>query len=106
MPDKFGYARVAWAMAIDQQFAIYRRFSHLARQDLLYRQAELVYLESEYCSCIEADASIKADWTEFLPSDWWFLRHKNNTQWAKWLEIREKLNEYCERLRAFIIRSR
>ena len=102
-PGEAGYARLARAMSIDEQFAIFRRFSHLARQDLLYRQAELVYLEEAYLKCVEKDAASGKDGSNYFPSHWWFIRYKDTAQWAKWLEIREKLDSYCETITFFLL---
>ena len=94
-----GYPRIAKLMGGDSEFAIFRRFSVLNAHNLLYLQAELVFLEAELHTIAEADdrASNRESRRDFA-SDWWALSHpevpEDREQWDKVLEIRAKLKEY------------
>lgn len=96
-----GYPKLA-AFMVQEGYAIYRQFQELACQDLLYRQSELVHLERELQKIAKHDREAGRDTEEKLYSlDWRKLstsatRNSPSKQWAKALEIRVKLRDYCE----------
>ena len=91
-----GYARLAQLMGRQDEYAIFRRFSSLNKQNLLYLQAEITYLEQELESLAKRDASYPH--RQYFSKDWWSLSQSEDEedleQWHKIFEIREKLNEY------------
>jgi hypothetical protein len=95
-----GYAELASFM-VDERYSMYRRFQKLASQDLLYRQSELVHLESDLKLIREHDDEVGKDDEEKLYSyDWRMLstsrdRGSSSRQWEVVLEIRGKLRDYC-----------
>jgi hypothetical protein len=96
-----GYPKLASFMA-QEGYGIYRQFQQLACQDLLYRQSELVHLERELQITAKHDREAGRDTEEKQYSlDWRKLstsatRNSPSKQWRKALEVREKLQEYCE----------
>jgi hypothetical protein len=76
--------------------------AYQAARDLLYLQAELVHLESEYQRVAKADRELGDDDERHLYAfEWWHLsqseaRGFEGEQWALALRIRTKLREYCE----------
>jgi hypothetical protein len=96
-----GYPKLASFM-VKEGYAIYRQFQELACQDLLYRQSELVHLERELQIIAKHDREAGRDTEEKHYSlDWRKLstsatRNSPSKQWMKALEVREKLQEYCE----------
>jgi hypothetical protein len=94
-----GYAKLAQFIA-DQQYAIIRKFQHLAAHDLLYLQAELVQLEIEYSDAAQLDRECD-DERKFYDREWWHLSNSKRRgfkgeQWDLALKIRAKLREYCK----------
>jgi hypothetical protein len=91
-----GYEKIAGLMARHHDLAILRRFNTLNMKDLLYRQAELVHLESELYCIAEGDQGIP-DRT-FYARDWCSLAESEDDdkkrQWLKMLQIQEKLKAY------------
>jgi len=88
-----GYAKVANLMASQSEYAILRRFRVLNMQNLLYLQAEITHLETDLIQLANRDA--RHGDRRFFAMDWWSLHQGEDTeQWAKVLEIRNKLNEY------------
>lgn len=99
--DSSGYPKLASFM-IKEGYAIYRQFQELACQDLLYRQSELVHLERELHIIAKHDREAgreteekqyNLDWRKLSTSA---TRNSPSKQWMKALEVREKLQEYCE----------
>ena len=93
-----GYTKLGQFM-VDQDYAIFRKFQHLAARDLLYLQAELVQLELEHQALAQTDRESR-DQRQFYDQEWWHLsnsevRGLGGAQWATSLKIREKLREYC-----------
>lgn len=93
-----GYSKLGEFM-IDQRYAIFRKFQHLAARDLLYRQAELVHLEIEHHNLEQLDRGCD-DNRQFYDREWWHLSNSEanglgGDQWNSALRIREKLTEYC-----------
>ncbi|PMD64443.1 uncharacterized protein K444DRAFT_520979 [Hyaloscypha bicolor E] len=95
-----GYEKIAGIMAQHHDLAILRRFNTLNVKDLLYRQAELVHLESELHCIAEDDQGIPD--RAFYARDWWSLAESEDDnekrQWSKMLQIQEKLKAYNDRL--------
>lgn len=94
---KEGHAKVAALMSQSGELAIFRRFSKLNLQNLLYLQAEITHLEKGLEDLAERDFANAS-----LPpyhNDWWYLANPHEAdpekeQWMKVLEIRQKLKEY------------
>lgn len=101
-----GYPSLAHAMGLMPEFGILRRFATLNTQDLLYRQAEIVYLEHELRECeLRSNAAPSTggqdDHSEHAPqyaTDWSHLGHSDvdGDQWRLFLTLREKLDGYSE----------
>jgi hypothetical protein len=94
-----GYTKLAQFIA-DQQYAVFRKFQHLAARDLLYLQAELVQLEIEYKDTAQLDRECE-DERQYYDREWWHLSNSkfrgfNGEQWDLALRIRAKLREYCK----------
>ncbi len=94
-----GYSRLAELMAnprTDNHFLIFQKFESISAQNLLYLQAEIINLKE----CIDkiADIDSKAEDRDRRESavDWEALSSAtHSTQWQKWLELRQKLKEFC-----------
>ncbi|KAH8422312.1 uncharacterized protein LDX57_000070 [Aspergillus melleus] len=98
-----GYSDVATLMAKDPGLSIYRRFAHLNAENLLYLQAELVYLEKDLNEIIKRDEESGAPQRENFPISLWHLKNSSDSeddglQWQKVLEIRELLDKYNKAL--------
>ena len=94
-----GYAKIARLMANHHEMAIFRGFEALAFQNLLYLQAELVYLQDEHQEVAKADKKSGHPTKSVYEKDWRQLRQSRadgSEQWQKVLEIRAKLREYCK----------
>jgi hypothetical protein len=103
-----GYAPLASLMSTHPEIAIFRKFSTLNAQNLLYLQAELVYLESKLQRHASEDrqAGIAAERIGTkcadklkYDTDWYMLANsdeedEDSLQWQTVLEIRGKLKEY------------
>jgi hypothetical protein len=87
-----GHAKIAKLMSETSELAIFRRFSNLNLQNLLYLQAELMHLESNLKDL--ADQYHSTPNRELYCRNWWYLaqndeEHDDREQWDKWLQIRE-----------------
>ncbi|KAN0119645.1 hypothetical protein V8E51_001853 [Hyaloscypha variabilis] len=96
-----GHAKVATLMSHHSELAIFRRFSKLNFQNLLYLQAELTHLEANLKKLVDRD--VQNPNRQQYSRDWWFLaqnddEHDDREQWDKFLQIRDKLKEYNEHL--------
>jgi hypothetical protein len=95
-----GYGKLSQFIA-DENYPIFRQFRCSAVRDLLYLQAELVHLESEYERVAKEDIeSGEPDERQHYAYEWWHLsqseeRGFGGEQWALALKIRAKLQEYC-----------
>ncbi|ORY03151.1 hypothetical protein BCR34DRAFT_573714 [Clohesyomyces aquaticus] len=109
MPKMNGYSKLASLMGPNPEVAIFRRFSTLNAQNLLYLQAELVHLEERLKKCVQADESPTIDAPGRLDRrlydrDWKTLSEGGRTpggngeQWSTILEIRRVLKDYNETL--------
>lgn len=91
------YPRVAHLMSKYEEFAILKRFKALNYQNILYRQAEITYLQEDLEKLAERDAIDPA--RQFYTKDWWALAHTESNkeggdQWRKVQQIRKKLDDY------------
>ena len=79
---------------ITENYPIFRQFRETAARDLLYLQAELVHLESEYQKVSKVDRESGNDDERHLYAfEWWHLSQSGNRglggeQWALALDIR------------------
>jgi hypothetical protein len=98
-----GYDKLSVLAGRHHEMAILRRFSPLGAKNLLYRQAELVHLEAQLQGIIHEDkASNDAEKTNYHCSVLELMesleKPGKDHQWRKVLEIREKLEQYCQSL--------
>lgn len=94
-----GYAKIARLMANHHEMATFRGFKAIGFQNLLYLQAELVYLQNELQELVKADKESGHPIKSVYEKDWCQLRQSQadgSEQWQKVLEIRAKLREYCK----------
>jgi len=95
-----GYAKVARLMSRHTEMACIRGFKSLSFQNLLYLQAELVELETEYGDIAVKDRRSQHPRKALYEKNWYMLSQSqqdgNDEQWKKFLEIRAKLKEYCK----------
>lgn len=95
--EEQGYPRLAALMGTGAA-CILRRFAALNARNLLYLQAELIELEIELKVLTEDDARSGDPLRCLYSTQATTLRKSEGTlecdQWHKFLEIREKLNEY------------
>ena len=94
-----GYAKIARLMAHHHEMATFRGFEAISFQNLLYLQAELVYLQDELQELVKADKESGHPIKSVYEKDWRQLRQSQadgSEQWQKVLEIRAKLREYCK----------
>ena len=81
-----------------EEHPIFRKYQHLAAQDLLYLQAELCHLDWKYQSISKSDVA-QEDERKHYGRDWLLLetserRGFGGEQWAVAMEIRSKIREY------------
>ena len=97
-----GYPRLAGYMERLPSAAFFRAFHSLASRDLLYRQAELVDLEQQLIELEKADSESSNEDRKLYSASWLGLSGSRSSdrvtseQWAKMMEIRPKLKEYCK----------
>jgi len=102
-----GYALLGWRMAVDPDLGIFRRFTALNAQNLLYMQAELSNLEWK----LREREKLNNDFDDSDPRsryahDWDSLREDRRdpngelSQWELCLELREKLRLYSRSARS------
>jgi hypothetical protein len=100
-----GYPKIAQLMNQHGELAIFRKFGSMNMQNLLYLQAELTYLESDYQRLAMQDEACAE--RPYRSRDLWSLKQPDRDgttkQWDKFLEIREKLKEYSETFIRFIL---
>ena len=93
-----GYPRLGSLMGADPPLAIFRRYSALNAQTLLYMQAEINQLEQELQEISSEDFKSKDQEISAFSREWWKLAGAtggNSLQWSKCLHIRAKLDQYC-----------
>lgn len=95
-----GYPKLACYMGTYHQAAIFRRFSSLNSQNLLYLQAELVHLELELRRLESLDSIAQRGKDSVYATDWYWLNNsrskENCSQLKVVLAIRSKLKEYSQ----------
>ena len=94
-----GYSKLAALKGRHHDLAILRQFSVLNAKNLLYMQGELIHLEAELRIIAAENATLQdSEKNDFEYSITTLMGpHKSkdgHEQWAKILEIREKLKEY------------
>ena len=99
-----GYAQIAWRIANHDDLGIFRRFTALNAQDLLYMQAELRVLELKLRQQETSNSRSGNERQTWYSRDWQTLSRAEevegtrDTQWQTFLEIREKLEKYSKSL--------
>jgi hypothetical protein len=96
-----GYSKLAAKIELLPESAIFRRFGALNAQDLLYRQAELTYLERELRTQQHKDRNHGTDQEKRYAVDWFWLENAahlggNATQLRLVMKIRGLLKEYSQ----------
>ena len=92
-----GYHRLGALMSTTPTIAIFRRYSHLNVQNLLWMQAEINELEQDLQDLAWEDKFSGHPEREKFSREWWRMAHAqgaDSLQWRKWLEIRSKLDNY------------
>lgn len=94
-----GYAKIAERMARLPGLAIYRGFSSLRLQTLLYMQAELIELEAMFRDQAVKDSQSQNDTEKLFSRDCATLsspigEKQCSEQWRLALQIRDKLEKY------------
>jgi hypothetical protein len=100
-----GYAKLAWLMGAHPEVAIFRRFGALNAQNLLYLQAELVFLEHKLRDLAHKDSVSGHPQRREYSGCWYLLNDSITTtasvgedgeQWKTFLQIRQKLWQYSK----------
>lgn len=97
-----GYHKLASAMGLFPDLAIFRRFSTLNTKNILYLQAELLDLERQLDDAARADALSNDLNRREYDRAWYNLSHAedlpngNGRQWKLFLRIREVLHQYSK----------
>lgn len=94
-----GYSKLAAFMASSPGAAIFRGFSELNIQNLLYLQSEISHLLEDYQDTAQDDyesedphrASFSKQWIKLAKSS-----GPTSKQWRQWLKIRSKLAQYSQ----------
>lgn len=92
-----GYPRLGALMGAKPELAIFRRYSKLNMQSLLYMQAEINELETELQEIAFEDHRSGDPEMQKYSREWRRLAGAvggRSLQWNKWLELRAKLHEY------------
>ncbi|OCL04673.1 hypothetical protein AOQ84DRAFT_399986 [Glonium stellatum] len=97
-----GYPKLAGQMGLIPETAMFRSFTALQAQNVLYLQAELVSLEKELRKCETIDRNDPNGQKRLYSQDWvWLSRSADDgdgEQWQLVQQIRAKLREYNEAL--------
>lgn len=97
-----GYHRLASAMGLLPDLAIFRRFSTLNVKNILYLQAELVYLEDQLEIAAQEDSLSGNTRRRNYDRDWFALSRADSfpdgsgRQWKIFSRIRDVLQQYSE----------
>lgn len=95
-----GYPKLAGKMGLVPESAIFRRFSALNAQSLLYYQAELIGLEVELRMLEHRDHESGDPYKEKMNVSWDWLEMSaelgDGQQRRHMLKIRETLKQYCK----------
>lgn len=96
-----GYPKLSGYMGLLPQIAIFRTFSGLNAQNLLYLQAELTHLEKELRKAEKCDSLSTEGKRAIYRRDWFWLSEsasskcfESSNQWGLVLKIREVLRQY------------
>ena len=92
-----GYPKLAAHMAIDPEYAIFRKFSALNAQNLLYYQAELVGLEHDLEETAAEDRESLDEEKHVFDNNWFRLSNAEpgkGFQHTQVLKLRQTLKEY------------
>jgi hypothetical protein len=107
-PESHGYDHLASFMGFFPEAAIFRRFAVLNAKNILYLQAELLWLEKELDAVAEDDAqSTNAKRREYS-KEWFLLRqsvndpHGDSQQWKIFKKIRKTLDKYSRDILFYI----
>lgn len=95
IPPTPGHPLLADYMGRMPQIAIFRRFGATNALDLLYRQAEIVRMETRLHKLQARDAKTSEDPKRYA-TNWHFLSGDDNEQWELFKELRVKLKEYSK----------
>ena len=93
-----GYPKLGSLMGADPPLAIFRRYSALNAQTLLYMQAEINQLERDLQEITEEDFKSSDPERSAFSREWWKLAGAtgiDSLQWKRSLDIRAKLDQYC-----------
>ena len=101
MIDMEGYPKLCEIMGSHPDIRIFRKFSILNIQNLIYLQANLLHLEKEWREMVMDDVSSGDPARTGLHFNVSKMQEGHGTieetlQWAKFREIRAKLAEYSE----------
>jgi hypothetical protein len=92
------YPKLSEFMGSWSDIAIFRRFSTLNAENLLFLQAELSHLEHELRALREDDAQSEDERKQLALRSWWDLKgDEDSEQLALIREIRATLKEYSTR---------
>lgn len=104
-----GYPKLAAKIGILPEIGIYRRFSALNAQNLLYYQAELTYLERKLKEQQLRDNHEKQGHGREYSVDWYWLKHSpeegDATQLKLVLKIRDLLEKYSKCITLIFVHS-
>jgi hypothetical protein len=105
-----GYDRLGQLMGHLPEVSAFRRFGALSAEDLLYRQAELVQLETSLRMYQKDDKESDHQDRKRYALNWYKLQRSVSDdapegnygiQWETMLVIREKLKDYCTLIPSF-----
>lgn len=98
--EAHGHDRLASFMGFFPEAAIFRRFAALNAKNILYLQAELLWLEKQLEQAAKDDAQSSSQKRREYSKDWWRLSNSKDhpdgdpRQWKTFLKIRKVLREY------------
>lgn len=95
-----GYPKLADAMNLTPEMAIFRRFGELNALNLLYLQAELMDIEQQLKEAQIADHASSNEHKSLYSKNWWYLSasaQDGDDEQLRLAEVaREKLEKYSE----------
>ena len=99
-PEPQGYDRLSAFMGYFPEAAIFRRFATLNAKNILYLQAELLWLEEQLEKVADDDAQSSSERRRHFSREWFRLSHSgdhpdgSSRQWTVFMKIRRALSEY------------
>ena len=111
MANPEGYAKLGLLKGEYLELGIFRRYVALNAQNILYLQAELFHLETQFRQLAKEDQMSDEQERKDCAVDWWSLQRpikpsapaiRHRRQWNKFLEIRKKLQEYSMKVRRLL----